>query len=606
MATSDKLLVRNLLIFSLALGFCVGTLSYVLISSDRQIQRTNALIAHTHEVIVQSEELSALVEGMLSSERGYMLSGKVDFLKDYDSEKNNVSDHLGHLSELISDNPAQGPALDTIRSEFTELSRRIEERAKEFKAGRGSQSGVETISAMKNEILRANDAFLHEEYKTLNEHISLVEKRRSQYFYTLLIGGIAGAILLLVFNGFLFKVQMKRERAEKSLKSTEERFTLAVQGMNDGIFDWDIRTGNVFYSTRFFSMLGIDRPAQVGTINNFKELIHPEDAAKVEQHMERYLRRELSEYATTFRMRYATGNWVWINARAKAVFDEEGHPLRMVGSHSDITYMKEYQERLKAERDMAERANLAKRDFLAHMSHEIRTPLTAISGIAEIFQINQDSLNDKQRQLVRTLHNSTLTLKDLINDILDFSKIESGELELQEETFDLGELFDQVVSVGSVQARQKKLDFTVDYDALKDRNFYGDRVRIRQILINIIGNAIKFTESGSVSVKAEKELRHNIPFLRIEVADTGIGISKENIDLIFERFKQADSSVSRKYGGTGLGLPITRNLLQLMGGDITVESDAGKGSVFIISIPFKNKHDSMKIIEKGLFGRFSG
>src|SRR5690606_35284440 len=158
-------------------------------------------------------------------------------------------------------------------------------------------------------------------------------------------------------------------------------------------------------------------------------LIHPDDAEKVWEYVKRYLKQEVSAYSNTFRMRHASGDWVWINSRAKAVFGSDGRAIRMVGAHTDVTFMKEYQEKLKAEKDQAARGNMAKTRFLAHMSHEIRTPLSAISGNAEIFRNSNDNFDPKQQRLINILYNSTVSLKDLVDDVLDFSRIESGEIE---------------------------------------------------------------------------------------------------------------------------------------------------------------------------------
>ncbi|MGB0720644.1 MAG: ATP-binding protein, partial [Bdellovibrionales bacterium] len=332
-------------------------------------------------------------------------------------------------------------------------------------------------------------------------------------------------------------------------------------------------------------MLGYDRSATIGTTQDFKDFLHPEDIDAVWSYVDQYLAGELSEYRQEFRMKHQSGRWVWIQSRAKGLFDRDGKVYRMVGAHTDITHIVKAREKLEQEKHAAESANLAKSEFLAHMSHEIRTPLTAISGIAEIFEKTKDHLNDKQKMLVSTLLSSTSSLKDLINDILDFSKIESGELELDEEAFELAEVFESVISMMALKASEKGVSFVFDYNTLKDVDFYGDAKRIRQILVNLINNAIKFTDEGGVTIKSEIEDRDGHDYLRIDVADTGIGIAPENFDLVFERFKQADSSVSRKYGGTGLGLPISRNLAQLMGGDIFLSSEAGNGSTFTLLLP---------------------
>jgi len=337
-------------------------------------------------------------------------------------------------------------------------------------------------------------------------------------------------------------------------------------------------------------MLGYKPDEFENSYDSYKSLIHPDDLNRVEEQTQSYLDGIVSEYSIAFRMRHNSGQWGWVNARGKAVYDKNGKPQRMVGAHMDINHIKAYEEKLKEAKEKAEAANQAKTDFLAHMSHEIRTPLTAISGIAEILEKNIHIFEPRQQKLVKTLRSSTESLTDLVNDILDFSKIESGQVDLEKESFALEKLFDQVISIVTVKANEKGLDFNFDFDAVRKIQFIGDKVRIRQILINLIGNAVKFTESGYVHVKAYEVKWQSNSGLRIDIEDTGIGIAQENMELIFDRFKQADSSVSRKFGGSGLGLPISLSLARLMKGDILVNSELGAGSTFSLIIPL---HESV-------------
>ena len=192
-----------------------------------------------------------------------------------------------------------------------------------------------------------------------------------------------------------------------------------------------------------------------------------------------YISGSLSNFRD-HRMVHKNSRDVWIHGRGKALFDENGHPLRFIGAHTDISYIKEHERQLKEERDRAEAGSHAKGEFLAHMSHEIRTPLTAISGIAEIFSQSNIYIDENHKKLVRTLKNSTETLKELITDILDFSKIESGEIELYNQKFTLGDLFDQIISITSGKATEKYLDFSFDYVDLKSTAFYCDKQRLRR------------------------------------------------------------------------------------------------------------------------------
>ncbi len=598
----DRTFVRNFIIFVLILVGFAGWLIYGLIKSDRAISQTDKILLHTQDIITISERISSEVEGMVAAQRGYIITREKKFLENFRTRKNNVSEKIAYLSELTRDNKAQQSRLDELRLYFADFSTRLEERARLDTSVLKSDplQGIEIINDIKDNITRLNRTILAEEYRLLNQRITLIELIKNEYLNSLVVGISIGTIMLLLLNAFLLSAQRKRTVAELSLKETEERFALAIEGTQEGIFDWDIKTGKIFYSRRFFEMLGYDHFAHLGTTEEAINLIHPEDKERVLAHADLYLDGNLSEYTQEFRMKHATGRWVWIQSRAKALYDLTGKAYRMVGTHSDISHIKQVQDKLTTEKNVAEEANQAKSEFLAHMSHEIRTPLTAIRGIAEIFERNQKNLDDKQRQLVNVLMSSASGLSDLIDDILDFSKIESGNLDLDKETFMLHEVFEGVISMMALKASEKGISFVFDYKDIKKTRFYGDAKRIRQILVNLVGNAIKFTSDGGVTIKAIEDIRETGKVLRIEITDTGIGIAPENFDLVFDRFKQADSSVSRKYGGTGLGLPISRNLARLMGGDIILQSQTGKGSTFSLILPFPENADTeVKSSSKG-------
>ncbi|MCK6419192.1 MAG: ATP-binding protein, partial [Alphaproteobacteria bacterium] len=387
------------------------------------------------------------------------------------------------------------------------------------------------------------------------------------------------------------QIQAKKAEVQRDLEVMKERLALALYNSKDGIFDWDLRRNTLYWSVEYQHMLGHEPPELESSIETFKSLLHPEDEKEVWNKFDECIRGDATEYSHIFRMRHKAGHYIWVHAKGKPIF-QDGQPVRFIGAHSDVTALKETELLLMREREKAETANLAKSSFLAHMSHEIRTPLTAITGVAEIFERNLDQFDEKQKRLVKTLHRSASILRELISDILDFSKIESGELELEKQVFLLDNLFEEVISMMNLQAQDKNIGFILDYKEVRGQSFYGDPLRLRQILINLVGNAIKFTNEGSVTIKAHIEMRENADhqlqsWLRIDVQDTGIGIANENHELIFEHFKQADSSVSRRFGGTGLGLPISRNLARMMQGDIAVTSVPGQGSTFSLHLPMQ-------------------
>ena len=581
--------IRNFIIFSLVLAGCVIGLGVYTIEANREIKQSDNWVTHSQAIIVETQQTLTMVQTMLSAQRGYLLSGNPKFLEIYETSKQSVSNHLATLGTLTKDNSSQQSRLRELQHYVLQFSDALEGTMRVYKLPVGARLTEQQLSvSMREDILRLGDGVLNEEYDLLNKRANLMNLKTERYQMTLIIGAAIGAILLLIFNAFLLQAQAGRNEAEQNLQDTEERFRLAVRGSNDGIFDWNVVTNEIYWSAQYKAMLGYAEDELKPSVEIFKSMLNPEDNDQFWQAFDNYINGSLSEFSSIFRMKHKSGRWVWIHGRAKAIFDEEGRPQRFIGAHSDITHIKEYERKLEEEKDRAQKANEAKGEFLAHMSHEIRTPLTAISGIAEIFDQTMTKVDEKQRKLIKTLRASTESLKELITDILDFSKIESGEIELESKEFLLTELFEQVISIMSMKANEKKLDFTFDYTPLRGYVYQGDKSRIRQILINLIGNAIKFTDTGFVRIKAYKEMvEGKIETLRIDVSDSGIGINDKVIDQIFERFRQADSTVSRRYGGTGLGLPISKNLAELMGGVIKIESVEGRGSTFSLFLPLQ-------------------
>lgn len=584
----NRRVIRHFLLQAVLLGVCFGSLGYLLIYSRHVVNRTNGLIEHSRIVISDVQILDATLERMLADQRGYELSGAGAVRQDYQQSKDKIIKLVDDLKKKTADDPRQVARLESFNSHFEKFAKILDNKNRQYSLSLNDRpSDTAMIGSLKNALILIDKDILTEEYGLLDQRTRELQAERARFFGALLTGGILSVALLFIFNGMIFVAQQERAQAESRLEESEATFRLAVEGTQDGIYDWDLATGKAFYAPRFWTMLGYEPEELPATVGTFNSLMRPDDRQQFDREVRKASEARAAGYAATFMMQHKSGRWLWISSRGRILYDLQDKPLRIVGAQTDISDIKAYEKRLESEKERAEKANRAKSEFLAHMSHEIRTPLTAVSGIAEILTRNQKNLDEKQKLLVKTLRSSSSLLSELISDVLDFSRIESGELKLEDVAFDLSELFEQVIDIATPTAREKNIKFDVNYEQVAGQQLSGDRTRLRQILINLIGNAIKFTAEGSVTVAAQRVNDNGHDRLRVDVADTGIGIEPEKFEMVFEQFKQGDSSISRKYGGSGLGLAISLRLAQMMSGTILLDSVPGKGSTFSLIIPFR-------------------
>ena len=520
-----------------------------------------------------------------------------------------------------------------------------------------------------------------------------------------------------------YLAEQERKKIESELRESEERFSLVAQGTNDGMWDWNLKTGEIYYSDRWREMLCYDKTEITHRFDEWQALIHPDDLGDALNTWTECMEGKLKTFSFEYRIKDKLDVYLWILCRGTVFKNTDGKAIRMAGSHTDITTQKENEIALKESaertqaifdnvsdtiltlnnsgvieecnpsiedsfnytpdeiignnistlinipqgttdidnlkkifrinnetvgikqggakfpidielseitdenqdrslvfviRDITERkkteaaihkaheaaidAARTKSEFLANMSHEIRTPLHGILGMLQLTE--KTKLDEKQEGYISTATTSANHLLSLINDILDFSKIEAGKLDLEYIPFNLREILEDVTHLYASQALSKNIQLEQLMPASINDYYYGDPARLKQIFNNLVSNAIKFTQHGSVLLKVKVlSTMKDEATLQIEVADTGIGISPQAQEKIFSSFQQADNTMARKFGGTGLGLTICKQLAELMNADLNIKSTEAKGSRFILNITMKTAKNITPYTTDPLKGR---
>lgn len=404
---------------------------------------------------------------------------------------------------------------------------------------------------------------------------------------------------IIGLRGMAQDITDKKYREEKVIE-TSLRLDLATKAANVGVWDYIINENRLIWDDRMYAIYGITRESFAGVYEAWRSGLHPEDIERIEFEINQSLLGN-KEFNTEFRIIWPDGSLHFIRSSAIVMWDNYGKPIRMIGANWDITMEKLFQESLQLAKEEADRANKAKSEFLANMSHEIRTPLNGVIGFTDL--LKSTDLSPLQKQYVENAIISGQALLEIINDILDFSKIEAGMLNLENIKTDIVELAETSIDIVKFSAAKKNIEVILDLDFSMPRYGFTDPIRLKQILTNLLSNAVKFTESGEVELKVRFEnLGGEEGKFIFSVRDTGIGITDEQKGKLFKAFTQADTSTTRKFGGTGLGLVISEMIANKLNSKIELESKPGIGSIFSFSI--QTKFELGGILNLGNIKRF--
>jgi PAS domain S-box-containing protein len=371
----------------------------------------------------------------------------------------------------------------------------------------------------------------------------------------------------------------RRREMEEKLRQSEQRLQLVARATSDTVWELDRETNQIWWNEGIRTIFGYSNTPLPTDPRSWKEAIHPEDRSQVVAAFQEALSQGHPTWSAEYRFAKEDGSYADVTNRALIVRDPDGNCTRVVGAMVDITERKRFLTELAHARDAAVEALRLKSEFLANISHEVRTPLNGIVGMTVL--LRDTRLNRDQSEHVETIHNSTETLLHIVNEILDFSKIEAGKVHFNKVNFDLRASIDATIEMVADRAQAKRIELVTLVDGNVPDRLHGDSGRLNQVISNLVVNALKFTEEGEVILNVSRASETDThALLLVEVKDTGIGIPEKALPFLFQAFSQVDGSTTRKHGGTGLGLAISKQLVELMGGQIGVESTPGKGSTF--------------------------
>jgi PAS domain S-box-containing protein len=579
LTTSEK--VRAGFIIALALIAVIGAAS---LTSIRRFTETSRELGRTHEVLRHLQSMMFSLTDAESAHQGYLLTGRDEFLSTYDAAAARVHRQIRLLREQTFEHLEQQQRLAIIGGLAARRLGIMNELTAQRRSG-NRDDAMETLPTQRGKaVMDSLRAVVHvmdrAELDRLSENNRLAVRNGRIAIAIIAAGGVFAFLVVLASALMIRRDYTERRRAEFALRNSETLLSQFMENLPIGVVVIDAQSRLRFANNSAIDMVGPSmliesdgRPLPLYRLNELRP--YPE--------AENPLVRALAGNAAAVQDAEvrADGREFPVEIAAAPIYDARGRISYAIATFSDVTERRRAEEALRSAKEAAEAANRTKSDFLARMSHELRTPLNSVIGFANIVMKNRSGTLRQQElaYLERILENGKHLLL-LINDILDLSKIEAGKVEIEVAPTDVGEAVRRVVAQLEEQTQQQRVALRTSVPSELEP-VVTDVVRLRQILLNLVGNALKFTERGVIEVRIETTPDSNAP-ARIVVEDTGIGIPEDRLEAIFDAFEQAESSTTRKYGGTGLGLPISRALCELLGYELTVRSELGVGTAFTL------------------------
>ncbi|MCC9657022.1 hybrid sensor histidine kinase/response regulator [Rhodopirellula halodulae] len=569
----------------------------------RELQQTRLKVGLTLKVLALLAEIEGSVMDAERGQRDFLITGDDDHLKSFDEAIRRTEEGMDQFDELLDDHQIQ-------RSKFEELKPLVQERIEHLRnvlkvrTEQGADAARETVIENSRQNLMGRIEEMANSMRQIEENMLVVrESMASRAYRSGIITSVSSTLIGLVLVGsVLYLLERNRRKAERdaiTLNATRERVQLALDAAEMGAWNLDPTTNTLQTDERYRRMHGVEK--QELSFEDSLRRIHPDDRARVRQAMRASMSPlDPTPYSVEYRVVHRDGSIRWVSSKGIARVSKRRKKTVLTsfdGTVADVTERKRQEERLQRSEQMALAANQSKSEFLANMSHEIRTPMAAILGYADVLLGHLEDPDNRNCILIMKRNGEHLL--SLINDILDLSRIEAGKLSVEAEPVPLPRLVGDIQSLMQVRAEEKNVDFQVMFEGKVPQSIETDPTRLRQVLINLISNAIKFTDEGSVELKIRFIQGAEPPVVEFCIVDTGIGISKEQQDRLFKPFSQGDASVTRKYGGSGLGLAISQRLIEMMEGEMSLESELGEGSTFYVRLPVHSV-DGIKLVQPDL------